>query len=146
ARQIAARLVRGLDGDAARALTIARTETHRAYREAHFARYRSMPDVYAGWRWHANLDGRTCPVCVAKHGVVHALEDGFAGHPNCRCRPVPVVNSLADILGFDDAEVASLQANINDAMDIETGEEWFAAQSADVQRGILGASKHDAYT
>ena len=73
-----------LGGDAARAVTIARTEILRAYRESSRAFYRANSDVVTGWLWHATLDaGRTCPVCWAMHGTFHALDEVMATHPSC---------------------------------------------------------------
>lgn len=144
AEQIARGLRESLDGNAARALTVARTETHRAYRSSSLERYRANPRVYAGWTWHANLDRRTCPVCVAKHGSEHALDEDFGSHPNCRCRPLPMTRSLVDILG-DSPDARELQANVDAARTARpTGPQWFAKQPVDVQRGILGPVKYDA--
>lgn len=56
-----ARLMReALGRSLTRALTIARTEMLRAYREASRATYQENSDVVAGWVWVAKLDRRTC--------------------------------------------------------------------------------------
>ena len=78
------RLLRSaLGGNMARALTIARTETLRAYREAQRLTYQANRGVVTGWTWHSALDRRTCPVCWAMHGSFHPLDEQLGSHPNC---------------------------------------------------------------
>ncbi len=142
AAQIGRSLRESLDGNAARALTVARTETHRAYRSSSLERYRANPRVYAGWRWQANLDRRTCPVCVAMHGSEHALDEDFGGHPNCRCRPVPITRTISEILNTTDPEALALDANVAKVRaGRETGQQWFDRQPASVQLQVLGPLK-----
>lgn len=142
AEQIARTLRESLDGNAARALTIARTETHRAYRSASLERYRANPRVYAGWRWHANLDTRTCPVCIAMHGSEHSLDETFGAHPNCRCRPLPITRTISEILNSTEPEALELDANVAKARaGRETGQQWFDRQPSSVQLQILGPTK-----
>lgn len=140
AAQVGRAMRQALDGNASRALTIARTELHRAYRSSSLEHYRAKPDVYRGWKWMASLDGHTCPACVALHESEHALDEAFAGHPNCRCRPVPMTQSLMDIIG-DSPEAMELQERLDAADARETGAEWFARQSTDTQRSVVGARK-----
>lgn len=142
AEQIARTLRDSLDGDAARALTIARTETHRAYRSASLARYRANPRVYAGWRWHASLDRRTCPVCIAQHGSEHALDEEFGSHPNCRCRPVGITRTLTEITGDTSPQMLQIEQRIEAARPlVNAGEEWFADLDEATQREIVGPLK-----
>ena len=124
-----------LGGNMARATTIARTEVLRAYRAAALDTYRENQDVVDGWIWLAELDGRTCPVCVAMHGQ-RVDEDEFATHPSCRCTLSPVTKSWADI-GVPDGEDTHAP--------VETGVEWFDRQTPDVQRRVLGPGRFDAY-
>ncbi|TXH08573.1 MAG: hypothetical protein E6R04_10390 [Spirochaetes bacterium] len=146
AEQVGRALRQSLDGDAARALTIARTEMHRAYRTASLERYRANPRVYAGWRWIASLDRRTCPVCVSKHGSVHSLDEDFGSHPNCRCRPVGETRKLTEITGDTSPEMRELEERLEDAKPAQdTGQQWFAKLGEDAQREILGPKKLDAY-
>lgn len=79
----------------ARAQTIARTELHRAVRDASLQEWRGMLDIVAGWIWSSSLDGRTCPVCVAMHGSEHALDEPMATHANCRCVAVPLPRDVS---------------------------------------------------
>ena len=108
-----------------RALLIARTETMRSYRSATLRSYRANSDVVTGWRWTSAKQSRTCPVCLAMDGTVHPLTEDFASHPACRC-------------------VASPITEYSDPPD-ETGEQWFARQSEEVQRAVLGPEKLALY-
>lgn len=74
-----------------RALTIARTEQIRAYREASGRSYEANADVLDGWVWLSAADGRTCASCLAMHGSVHAVNERIDSHPNCRCVMTPRV-------------------------------------------------------
>lgn len=74
---------------AARAMTITRTETNRAYREATRKFYNDVPAV-VGWQWLAALDLTTCPICWSMHGKIFKTKTVFASHPNCRCTMVPI--------------------------------------------------------
>lgn len=104
ARRIVARAERRFNGGLNRALTIARTETLSAHREAARLGRAQHTDVLAGWRWVTALDTRTCPACIAKHGEVFAADaSGPDGHPNCRCSAAPLTKSWAE-LGFEDLE------------------------------------------
>ena len=94
-RETARELRTVLGGNAARALTIARTESLRAYREATRASYAASRDVVNGWAWQATLDGRTCQVCWAMHGSQHPVDESLASHPSCRCALVPVTKGRA---------------------------------------------------
>lgn len=124
ARVIASRVREAFGGDLARALTIARTETIRAYREAARETYIAHSDVLSGWYWQAALDARTCAMCIAMHGRVFSVTERLQSHPNCRCQPLPIVHG------------APLP---------ESGPEWFARQEPGVQRSVLGAGKFEAY-
>jgi SPP1 gp7 family putative phage head morphogenesis protein len=90
-RDVAGALKSALGIGLSRALTIARTETLRAHREATRASYRANNDLVGGWIWHSAADGRTCGCCWAMHGTEHKLDEELNGHPNCRCAMVPVL-------------------------------------------------------
>lgn len=66
----------------ARALTISRTETLRAYREAMHRNYEANDDVVEGWVWHATLTPRTCAACVVGDTIVSgpAIQKVFSRH------------------------------------------------------------------
>lgn len=111
-------------GDMGRALTLARTETLRAYREAARDTYIANADVLQGWVWTAALSARTCGVCIAMHGTLFPVEARLESHPNCRCAMVPLTKGRQPP---------------------PSGAEWFAEQDEAVRLEILGKSKYDAY-
>ncbi len=121
-----ARLLRAAYGlGLTRALTIARTEQIRAYREASRRTYEANGDILAGWMWVSAADERTCAACLALHGTVHRLDERIESHPNCRCVMVPLVK---------DAPV-----------EVESGEELFARLSPAQQDAKLGKAAAAAY-
>lgn len=138
-RSVARRMLKMVEGrfngGLARALTIARTEMLDAYRVAAGAQQAANADVLQGWMWSAQLDGRTCPSCVAQHGSVHSLEEaGPWDHQNGRCARTPVVKPWRD-LGFSMREPVS---------SVRTGPEWFAGQPETTQLKILGPDRLSA--
>lgn len=135
-RKIAREVRKDVGGSLVRALTIARTETLRAYRGASIAAYQANDDVVKAWRWNARLDSRTCAFCWSMHGQVFPLSQRFASHPNCRCAPVPVTRSLRE-LGVDVDDTAPDPG--------PTGVEAFGKLGASEQRQILGPAKYAAF-
>lgn len=135
-RAIAREVKRTLGGNLVRALTIARTETLRSYREAGRLTYEENDDVVKGWRWVAAADRRTCAFCWAMDGTVHKLDEPMATHPNCRCTQVPVTKTLAE-LGIAGADVAQPA--------YKPGTERFAELDEAEQLQILGPAKFAAY-
>lgn len=124
-RTIAREIREEVDGNRAKALTIARTETLRAHRTAAIENYRENTDVLEGWMWMANLDARTCVVCWAMHGTIHPLSEDFGTHPNCRCSPLPVVR--------------------NAPIELEPGVARFEKLSEEEKREILGKGAYERY-
>lgn len=98
-RELGRILSREMGGNLARATTIARTETLRAYREATRQAYIRNQHLVAGWVWVAALDRRCCAACWSMHGQTFKLEVKLDGHPNCRCRMIPETRSWAEITG-----------------------------------------------
>jgi len=117
-----------------RALTITRTETNRAYREATRLQYANNSQVVKGYRRHAAKDDRTCVACIALDGELYELTEPLNEHPNGRCALVPEVLDYAD-LGLDMPRTPQ-PGNARD---------WLANQSDDVQRKVLGAGRFNAY-
>jgi SPP1 gp7 family putative phage head morphogenesis protein len=78
-----------IGGGAFGAMTIVRTETNRAYREA-TRKFYDQTDGVIGWKWIAALDLRTCPICWALHGHIFETSVKFGTHPNCRCTLIAV--------------------------------------------------------
>lgn len=133
-RKTAAAVRAALDVDAARALTIARTETLRVYRESRIDSMRQSR-VVEEWTWVSVLGPRTCPMCYAMHGSVHPVTEPFGSHPNCRCAPVAKTISWA-ALGIDAPDTSPY---------IEPGPRVFARLPAAEKTRILGPGGHDLY-
>lgn len=133
-----ARNMRGaMDGNAVRALTVARTEALRAYRESSLRFFKANSDLIDGWLWWSARDETTCPVCWAMHGSRHSIDEHFGSHPNCRCTMLPVTKTWKE-LGFGDVP--------NDgALTVPDGEHLFRRQPTSVQRAILGRAKYKAW-
>lgn len=118
-----------------RALTIARTEMLRPYREVAHERFRATQTVET-WTWLATLDERTCPACAAMNGTIHPLDEELHSHPNCRCAAAPNTVSWAALgfTGIPDTRPPQL-----------TPTERFAALPEASRLAILGRRRLDAY-
>lgn len=108
----------------ARALTISRTESNRAYRQATFERFKESGEV-KGYYWVASKSKKTCLACLALDGQFFPLDKPQPCHINCRC------SSYAGVKG-------------QPAFTRETGAQWFAKQPDSVKRQMMGASAFDA--
>ncbi len=129
-RVIGRRIAAVTDIPAARAATIARTETHRAYREAGRLAMIENPLVHE-WIWHASTTARTCAACWAMHGQIFPTDQPMGSHPNCRCTMLPKVTPPA---WMDAPEVV-----------YPSGEVLFDALPVADQRTILGPDKYHAF-
>lgn len=123
---IARQIRSALGGNLARAMTISRTETLRAYRTSAQQTMLANKDVLGGWRWQASLSSRTCPACVALSGTIHPLTESMGEHVRGRC----VMVAIPRVGGMPPPE---------------TGVDWFARQSEETQAQMLGPSKYRAY-
>lgn len=140
-RQIAPMVRQALDVSRARALTISRTESLRAYRGANQETFKANSDVVKQWRWTCAKQARTCPACLAMDGTLHPLDQEMGSHPNCRCVPVPVTKDWDDILGplgIDTSKIPDTRPQI------QSGSDWLDKQDEETQRQILGA-KYDGW-
>jgi len=143
-RTVAPLVQQALGVSRARALTIARTEMLRSYRDANTETYRANSDVVDQWRWTAALSSNTCAACLGEDGTLHDLDEDMESHPNCRCAPIPVTKSWDDILG----PLGIVTSDIPDSSpidDMQSGSDWFAEQPAEVQQSILGKAKFQAF-
>lgn len=118
-REIADMLRHAFGVPLTRALTIARTETLRAYREAAWLSFQQNRDIISGWIWISAADRRSCVSCIAMHGSRHRLDERLDDHPNGRCVMAPIVR------GFP-------------APNIAPGAERFAALSLEDQLRVMG--------
>lgn len=135
ARQIASNIRAGLGGELARALTIARTETLRAYRESSHQTYQANAHLVKGWIWRSARNVRTCGSCWAMDGTEHTLDERLDDHPNGRCFEVPVTKTWKE-MGYDVPEAVQAKS---------TGIEAFGKLSAADQLTILGPAKFAAW-
>lgn len=135
--RIARDLQRVTDVPRWRSVTIARTESHRVFREASRQTYAQNADVLEGWTWTAHLDSHTCPGCVAMHGTQHTVTDQLDGHPRCRCAMVPRIRSWADLT--EDDSLPDTRPTIG------RGTDWLRDQPTRVQRAVLGPGKFAAW-
>ncbi len=143
--QVARQIAPVLGGTLSRALTIARTTSMTAYREASLEIYRANADVAQAWCWTCDPGPNTCILCLMMDGTVHPLDEEFASHPRCRCSPRPVTATWAEdrlLLGFDMSDFDVPDVVVKPA---QTGGEWFLSQSEDVQKSILGPAKFAAW-
>src|SRR5690606_16247585 len=131
-------LADALESTISRALTIARTEIWRSYRQATMRTYRANDHLVKGWIWRCQLSGTTCAACAAMHGTVHKLDEDMGAHPNCRCVAVPQTVSWDEIyrrLGLTGPKPRerSLSWLTN-----RPAADWLAGQEAKVQDRVLG--------
>lgn len=135
-RAIATEVRHAMGGNLARALTITRTETLRAYREASRLTFEENRDVVKAWRWTAARDLRTCGVCWAMDGTEFDTAEPMGTHPNCRCAMVPVTKTWAELgaPGPTDRDPAP-----------STGQQAFARLTPAQQDAVLGKAKGAAY-
>ncbi|GAA5229257.1 phage minor head protein [Arthrobacter cryoconiti] len=138
-KETARRIVKGAEGrfngGLTRAMTIARTETLSAHREASLQSALASKDVLANWRWSCALSGRTCPACLAMNGQTFPTETtGPDGHQNCRCARVDITKSWAE-LGF---------TGITEPDDIfPDAQAWYENLTPDSQTKIMGKTRRD---
>lgn len=130
------RATRAMSMSHGRAVTILRTESLRAYREASRRTYQENAHVLGTWTWTAALDSRTCVACAVMDGTEHPLDATLDGHPRCRCAMVPRTKTWEDlgITGLDDSRPP-----------VRDGKAWLEAQDPEVQRGIMGRAKYEAW-
>jgi hypothetical protein len=127
-RDVARRLSGLGDGFASRhVLTLARTESLRAYRTASLRTMAQNDDILDGWVWLADLSATTCLACLSMHGRHFDLtETWFPAHPSCRCSPQPSVKGLR-------------------LSPLESGEDWFNRQPAAAQARQMGPAAFAAW-
>lgn len=106
-------------------LRMMRTVQLYSYREANRASYLANRDVVTGWIWWAELDGFTCPSCIAMHGTEHPLTQELDDHHNGRCTMLPQV--------------------IGATNDVVPGAQWFESLNEEQQRAILGPGRFEAW-
>ena len=125
---IASRLKNAFDVPLKRALTIARTETNRAYRAANLETMRSSR-VVKGYR-RVCYKPTACFACLMLDGEYYDKKEDFSDHPNGKCAAVPVTRH------FDPG----------DDPDWQKGADWFENDlTADEQRSIMGDGRYELW-
>jgi SPP1 gp7 family putative phage head morphogenesis protein len=123
-RVVARRMAVATQSSLKRMLTVARTEQLRAYRESSRKLYQ-----HSGlneYKRMAAKNNRTCPLCLADDGKIYKTVEPMPIHPNCRCTSIPIIEGYTIDTG-------------------KTGAEWFAEQSPETQRQMLGPSRYEMY-
>ena len=121
-----------------RALTIARQESLRCYKNSNTETYRANSDTVESWRWTCSLSSRTCSACLAMDGTIHDLSEDLESHVCCRCAPIPVTRSWEDILSDAGIDTSVLDDIPDKRPSLPTGEDWLNAQPVAVQKQVMG--------
>jgi len=124
-RETARLMAEAMGGNLDRALTIARTEQIRAYREAGRQSFVES-GVVEGYIRRCALSERTCIACLALDGTEYETDELMDVHPNDRCFMQPKVTGIP----------------LPDAI---SGQRWFEEQDTDIQMSILGPERYDAW-
>jgi SPP1 gp7 family putative phage head morphogenesis protein len=142
-KALASQLAQVLETSRSRAQTIARTEMLRSYRDAQILNYRANSDVVNGWMWSAD-GANCCAACMYMDGTTHTNDEWMDSHCNCRCVPLPITKSWADILeplGIDYSDIPDTSIDLT----YESALERIMQASAQFQRSILGPAKWEAW-
>jgi SPP1 gp7 family putative phage head morphogenesis protein len=134
-REVAVEVRKALGTSLHRALTIARTETLRAHREATRESYKANSSIVVGWIWHAARDTRTCITCWVMHGTEFSVNDRLEGHINCRCAMLPKTVRWHRVAPIDE----------EDNLVVRPGLQEFESLSDEKKEKILGAQAFQAY-
>lgn len=109
-----------------RAITIARTEQLRAYRQAADMQYRASGVVQYKMRVVSHQAGQTCLACLALEGEIIPIDQDLYDHPRGRCSEIPIP------IGTKPPEWVK-------------GEEWFDGLDDATQREMMGPAKYAAW-
>ena len=123
-QKIAGMIQDAFGGGLTDALRNTRTVQLYSSRDSARANYMASDGIVTGWIWYAELDGDTCPSCIAQHGSIHDLDESLDDHYNGRCAAIPYIPDITD--------------------NVPTGEEWFNGLDDETQGKILGDGKHAA--
>ena len=107
-----------------RMMTVARTETLRAYKESTRATFKEVG--ITKYKRIAAKNARTCVLCLSLDGQIYDVDQIMPQHPNCRCALLAIVD------GYNFPKR-------------ETGADWFDNQTPVIQRQMLGAGRYELY-
>lgn len=112
-----------MGGSLTHGLTVLRTETLNAYRNASRDVFRANPDRIKGWLWVCSF-AHPCAACLAKAGSVHRANEPMHSHTNCACVQAPLPALVYDgLMGENETD----------------GEEWLTQQDERTQALVLGS-------
>lgn len=159
-----------LDVSKREATALVRTSTMQVANEARMDMYEANADLIKGYQVVATLDKRTTPICRGYDGLVWYIDketgemvpDGhgqrWLGSPPyhwmCRTVLLPVLLSFADLAGpkskISQANLKKMEKKLEPRIRASMGgpttkktyNEWLRAQTAAVQREVLGAGRY----
>ena len=124
-RETARLMLDKMSGNLNRALTTARTEQIRAYRQA--SRQQMIESgVVSGYIRRAALNDRTCMACIALDGTEYDTDELMEVHPSDRCFMQPKIKGLKPV-------------------ETTTGSAWFKDLDPDTQKQMMGQSVFEAW-
>ncbi len=124
-RDTARAMMEAMSGNLNHALTVARSEQLRAYRQA--SRQQMIESgVVEGYIRRCALNENTCMACIALDGTVYPTDELMEVHPNDRCFMQPMIKGLKPLT-------------------TTSGAEWFNEQPAETQRVMMGPGAYEAW-
>jgi SPP1 gp7 family putative phage head morphogenesis protein len=117
-RQTARLMMDDMSGNLNRALTVARSEQIRSFRQASRQQMKAS-GVVEGYIRRAARNPRTCMACIALDGTIYLIDELMHVHPNDRCFMQPIIKGLAPV-------------------QVETGLEWFMRQPVETPKDQKG--------
>ena len=121
----AKQMMNGIAGGLNHALTVARTEQMRVYRETSRQQYAASGAV-RGYKRFASKSSKTCALCLTLDGEVYPTEELMSVHPNDRCTMIPLVRGASD-------------------PQWEHGVDWLAKQDPALQQHVLGPGAQELW-
>lgn len=137
-RKVAREIRQILGTTLSKALTISRTETLRAHREATKESYLLNDDIIDGWLWHSTLDSRTCATCWLMHGTKHDVDESMQEHPNGRCAMIPITKTWEQIGRSHGVDFSEIQET---RLTVPLGTSLFEELPSEQQIDLLGPSR-----
>lgn len=121
---------------------LVRTAINDIANTAHMETWRENSDVAPQYQIVATLDSRTTPICRARDGEIHKVEDDGPRPPfhiGCRTVTVPVIDWKG--MGIDPPE-PGMRASADGPVPADTNyDEWLRRQSVAKQEEILGKER-----
>jgi len=126
---------------------IVRTAINDIANTAHMETWRENADIAPKYQIVATLDSRTTPICRAKDGEVHNVDDEGAPRPpfhvGCRTVTVPIIDWKG--LGIDPPEPGMRASETGPVPADLKYDDWMRRQPAAVQDEILGPGRAELF-